>query len=200
MAENVKLLSARRAYEFGPDDIRLTILTTQTVQARLRERFAFTVAAVGTPIPTFGPVTGALPPGLVFNTGSYTTDSGHIIPIRFLHFEATRIVIDVAGTSEDVGHVYSELRRAIDELGPEDASKVLGEPTHIHDQSEITWRPAFDLASILRPELLAAFREFGHPEADFSVGCGSPQGNAGSRMLGWCGVEPRDVERAAGVL
>lgn len=163
MPTSVKLLAARRAYEFGPDDIRLTLLATQAAQALLRERFGFSVAAVGTPMPTFGTVTATLPPGVVFDTGSFTTEAGEIIPIRFLHFEATRVVIDLAGATESIDQVYSELRRTLNAFKAGDGAEVLGVPVRVLDLSELTWRPAFDPGALLKAELLNLFHEFGNP-------------------------------------
>lgn len=169
MAANVKLLAARRAYEFAPDEIRLTLLSTQIAQTLIRDRFGFAVAAIATPMPTFGPVTGTLPPGVIFNTGSYKTETGDLVPIRYLHFEATRIVIDIAGPSASIDNIYGELRKILDEFGRPNNSAVLGEPTRILDQTEVTWRPDFRLEALLREELLAVFREFGTPSAGSAI-------------------------------
>src|SRR5258708_28360188 len=96
MLEQVKLLTSRRAYEFRPDDLRISMLSTKPVQEQIQQLFQFQTAMMGTPIATFGDVPVTYPPGFVFDMGVWISQDKQIIPIRFLHFEQSRIVIDVA--------------------------------------------------------------------------------------------------------
>src|SRR5215467_7175347 len=93
------ILTARRSYEFTADAIRLSALSTMQVQAHVRASFSFQSSAVGTPMPTFGPIVGTTPPGVVFDWGTFTSEDGSLTPIRFIHFEPTRVVIDLSAHS-----------------------------------------------------------------------------------------------------
>src|SRR5579884_729070 len=105
MLEQVKLLASRRAYEFSPDALRLTTLSIELVQQQLRQLFSFQSSTVGSPIPTFGVVPASYPPGAVFNLGVWIYHEEQIVPIRFMHFEQNRIVIDVAGPSTAIDEI-----------------------------------------------------------------------------------------------
>ena len=96
MLEQVKLLASRRAYEFRPDDLRLSTLSIKPVQEQIQRLFQFQTAVMGSPMPTFGEVPATYPPGFVFNMGTWIAEDKQIIPIRLLHFEQRQIVIDVA--------------------------------------------------------------------------------------------------------
>lgn len=153
MVENIKLLSSQRAYEFRTDELRLTMLTIPGVQSTIREAFAFQQVAIGTPMATFGAVPNTIPPGVVFNNGSIETDDDGTIPIRFLHFEAQRIAIDVAGPSSGIDLIYNRLRAVLDDVHAPDGSPVIADPINIHDRSEISSHLSFMPPAVLAPEL-----------------------------------------------
>jgi hypothetical protein len=138
MPADIKILSARRAYEFRPDDLRLTMLTMPELVNRVQQEFSFNSAEVRTPIPTFGEVPATMPPGLVFNYGMVQMDKARTVPIRLLHFEPRRVVIDLAGPSAAVGQVYNNLRALFSESRAPDGAAIMGEPTHTRDYSELS--------------------------------------------------------------
>lgn len=140
MPEDVSILTARRAYEFSAEHLRLTMLTTEPLLGRVKQLFRFQNMGVGMPIPTFGPVPPTLPPGVVFNLGFWSPTDGLLCPIRFLHFEPTRIVIDVAGPSHQIDGIYTALIEAMKDIRAPDGSMVIGEPRRTMDYSEITAR------------------------------------------------------------
>ncbi len=144
------VLTARRSYEFPPDAIRLSALSTTPVQAQIRAAFAFQSAVVGSPMPTFGPVIGTLPPGVVFDWGSYGSDDGTITPIRFIHFEPSRIVIDVAAQSSQIDAIYARLQQVLSSVRLSSRLSVIGEPSSIVDYSELLPRLGFALEELLR--------------------------------------------------
>jgi hypothetical protein len=145
MLEQVKILASRRAYEYSPDALRLTTLSIQLIQQQIQQLFGFQSSVVGPPIPTFGVVPATYPPGVVFNLGVWIHQEEHIVPIRFVHFEQNRIVIDVAGPSAAIDGIADRLFHFLSGLRAADGSPVVGEPERILDYSEITARFSYPL-------------------------------------------------------
>lgn len=157
MAQNLKLITSRRAYEFRMDDLRLSVLCLPDVYTRIQQMFGFEGAVVATPQETFGPVLGTLPPGLVFNIGVVEADIGPATPIRFLHFEHRRIVVDVAGPSSAIDVIFAALEQELEGLTAPDGSPVMGEVDRVLDYSEYSGQFTFSLGSILNPDLQDLF-------------------------------------------
>jgi hypothetical protein len=157
MLEQVKILASRRAYEFRPDDLRLTTLSVKPVQEQIQQLFHFQVATMGTPMATFGDVPLTYPPGFVFNMGSWLSPDRQLVPIRFLHFEQRRIVIDVSGTSSAIDSIFEQLRHFLSELQAPDGSPVVGEAEHVLNYSEITAHFQFSLEAFFAPPLRKLF-------------------------------------------
>src|SRR5229473_6611130 len=110
MLEHVKLLSSRRAYEFRTDNLRLSMLSIKPVQEQIQQLFQFQASVMGTPMATFGDVPIAYPPGFVFDMGVWISQQDkQLIPIRLLHFEQRRIVIDVTGPSSAITAIFEQL-------------------------------------------------------------------------------------------
>lgn len=158
MPSQLTILGARRAYEFAPDQIRLTVLAMENVRERIRAAFAFDVAQVAPPMPTFGPVPPTIPPGLVFDYGEVGAAEGPT-PVRFMHFEQGRIVVDVAGYSEAIDRAFDQLKRLIADTRAPDGSPAVGEPTEVRDHSELTARLDFSPDALLPPQLRDVFRK-----------------------------------------
>jgi hypothetical protein len=154
---DVVILSSRRAYEFPPDRIRLTMLSTPPVMERIRQAFAFQSAVVGTPMATFGDVLATYPPGVVFDNGMLVTENGLVAPVRFLHFESRRVVIDMAGQSSLTEAVFDRIRLILSDIQAPDGQPALGAYDAILEYSEITAAFDFDLTDLLRPGLLDLF-------------------------------------------
>lgn len=138
MLEQVKILSSRRAYEFRPDDLRLSTLSTKPVQEQIQQLFHFQVAAMGSPMPTFGEVPSTYPPGFIFNMGTWISSEKQLVPIRLLHFEQRRIVIDVAGPSSAITPIFEQLQHFLSQVQAPDGSPIVGEPERVLDQSLIS--------------------------------------------------------------
>src|SRR5579859_6297594 len=128
MLEQVKILTGRRAYEFSADAIRLSTLSIQAVYQQIQRLFDFQSAIIGSPMPTFGEVPATYPPGIVFNLGAWIHQEQHIVPIRFIHFEQKRIVIDVAGSTSAIEGIADRLFQFLSGLQAADGSPVVGEP------------------------------------------------------------------------
>jgi hypothetical protein len=156
--QDVTLLSARRAYDFPVDGIRLTILSNMPVLRHLQALFGFEVATIGMPVETFGPVPATFPPGLVFSYGLAPYPEGDATPVRFLHVEPNRIVADVAGPTSVTEQMYDRFRAEVQELRSPEGPPVLGEPVAVRDYSEITFRAPFALEATLPPALVAPYR------------------------------------------
>jgi hypothetical protein len=157
MLEQVKLLSSRRAYEFRPDDLRLTTLSVKPMQEQIQQLFQFQTAILGSPMATFGDVPATYPPGIVFDMGLWIPQDKQIIPIRFLHFEPNRIVIDVAGPTSAITAIFGQLRHFLSELQTSDGSPIVGEPEQILDYSVITAQFPFPLEALFAPPFRKLF-------------------------------------------
>ena len=148
MLEKVKILTSRRAYEFSPDALRLSSVSIQPVQQQIQQLFRFQSSVIGTPMQTFGEVPTTFPPGIVFNLGAWIHQEEHIVPIRFLHFEQNRIIIDVAGPTAAIDGIADRLFHYLSGLQAADGSPVVGEPERVLDYSEITAQFPYQLDAI----------------------------------------------------
>lgn len=153
MVRDVRILTARRAYEFRMDELRLSAFTTGPVAQKVIAAFAFRSFDVAQPMPTFGPVTRTLPPGAVFNWGSLSLADGSLAAVRFLHFEQQRIVFDVAGPSSAVDLAFETLGAAIAGVRTPDGYAAIGEPVGIREYSELTVRLFISVADLLPASL-----------------------------------------------
>jgi len=153
MLEQVKIITSRRAYEFSPDSIRLSTLSIQPIQQQIQQLFGLQSSTIGTPITTFGTVPSTFPPGIVFNIGAWIHQEQHIVPIRFLHFEQNRIVIDVAGPTGAIDGIADRLFHFLSSLQAADGSPVVGEPERVLEYSEITAQFPYELDSMLSKPL-----------------------------------------------
>jgi hypothetical protein len=158
--EQVKILTSRRAYEFRIDDIRLSMLSTKPVQEQIQHHFHFQNAAMGIPIATFGEVPSTYPPGVVFDMGVWPTAEQQLIPIRFLHFDQRRIVIDVAGPSSAIDEIYRDLQNFLSSLQTSDGYPIIGEPENILDYSEFAVQFSCDISTLLPPSIKQVFSRY----------------------------------------
>ena len=169
MLKQIKLITSRRAYEFRIDDIRLSMLSTKPIQEQLQQLFHFQSSAMGTPMPTFGDVPATYPPGFVFNMGAWLSPDGQLVPIRFLHFEQRRIVIDVAGSSSAIDAIYGIIRQFLSQIHATDGSPVISEPELVLDYSEITALFPFSANSFLPHQLQQLYTEYRQNEGDTNI-------------------------------
>lgn len=166
MTDHPRILSARRAYEFAPDELRLTVLSNASFVQHFQEAFDFGEAAIDRPSPTFGSVPATSPPGLVFVYGSVTVGSGLAVPIRYIHFEAQRLVIDIAGPSEAIASVYMAIRTMLAETKAPDGYPVLGEPVQMLDYSDIVAQLDVSPSAMLNVEIGQLIAEASGESAD----------------------------------
>jgi len=163
MTADVKILTSRRAYDYAPDDIRLTVLSTPGVQQVIQMLFNFQVVQVGTPPGLFGSVPLTSPPGLVYGTGVHTLPDNTFIPIRAVHIEPRRIIIDVAGPSSDIDPVYARLTEVFSSWRALDGTPMIGEPLRTLDYSEASVHFSFEPDAILPTPLRGVLsRALGH--------------------------------------
>ncbi len=164
--DDVRVLSARRAYDFAPDDIRLTVLCTTPVMDFIRQTFDFQYASIDQPPPSFGPVPDAVPSGLVFATGSLALDNGDLTPIRFLHIEPRRIVVDVAAPSDALDAVFDALVEAVNQVPVTGSNVTIGDVTNTVDYSGLTARIPVPLSSLLNPKAVPVLTSSGVAQAN----------------------------------
>lgn len=153
----VRILTARKGYEFRLDDLRLTMLCTEPILRAIAEALGFKGVAVTTPPATFGPVQATLPAGAVFQLGTWLTPDAQMVPIRFLHIEPQRIVIDVAGPSSAVDATYQRLRAIVSEMTAPDGYPILGEPVRVLSFSELSFHLPVSPAAIFAPQVRELF-------------------------------------------
>jgi hypothetical protein len=156
---SINILSARRAYEFRNDGLRLTVLTIKPVQQAIQQAFDFQLAQVGTPIALFGDILGTIPPGLVFNYGLFAAEgeSANSIPIRLLHVEPQRIIIDVVGPSSAIGDIYERFKQTVqavaDALKIDVGTPIIGDVLRTREYSELTAQCSWPLKAIFAPSI-----------------------------------------------
>jgi len=200
MIADARLITARRAFEFGPDELRLTVLSIPQVREAIARIFAFQTAQVATPMPTFAPPMITVPPGLVFEIGVLNLPDSSPMPIRFLHIDGRRIVVDVAGPTSGAVAVFNALKETLANTRSPDGGPAIGQFKRTQDYSEISVKFGFSPDSLLAPGLRDLFnRMFSSPPGlDTPAGIvvpslrfgivsptddyvGSPQGNDQSR-------------------
>lgn len=156
MPTNVKVLSSRKAYEYGPDEIRLTVLGSPTIRQALQVAFTFDVAEVAHPQETFGEVPLTSPPGVVCHGGHFTSADNEIVPIRALLFEPRRVVVDVAAPSSTLDAVFEQVKAVLAKYSAPGAP-LLGIPSRERHQSELTFTFEHSFARLFHPAVLPLF-------------------------------------------
>ncbi len=106
---------------------------------------------------TFGEVPSTFPPGIVFNIGAWIHQEEHIVPIRFLHFEQNRVVIDVVGPTVAIDGIAARLFHFLSGLRAADGSAVVGGPVRILNYSEITAQFPYPLDTLIAKSLRRIF-------------------------------------------
>jgi hypothetical protein len=158
MMEDINILTARRGYVFRGDDIRLSLLTVPLVQDQIKQAFNFQIAGIGAPMPTFGPVPQTIPAGVVFDAGAWISPDQQFVPIRFLHIEPLRIVIDVAGPSSNVDSIFQQFREVLRRLEAVTKAPLIGEPVDTRDYTEITARFSWAPTELFKDSVQSALR------------------------------------------
>jgi hypothetical protein len=79
------------------------------------------------------------PPGLVLIQGLIPGDQDHLVTIRLISIEASRVVIDVAAPSEYIDVAFDHLTTTLGEFSGPDGRHPIGEPARILDYSEIVF-------------------------------------------------------------
>jgi len=115
---------------------------------------------IGTPMLTFAEPLHTLPPGLVFDFGAVHVGD-EVFPIRFLHIEARRVVIDVAAETWVIDHVYQRLRDELSGVRAADGGPGLGEHQNTLEYSEIVARYRFSPTGWINPQLAEAVNQPG---------------------------------------
>jgi hypothetical protein len=96
---------------------------------------------------------------VVFDYGRAPFPEGAVTPIRFIHFEPQRIVIDVAGPSAAITPIFDHLKKLVADVKMPDGGEVIGEPTDVRDYSEVTVRVGIPPERVLAPGIAVFFRE-----------------------------------------
>jgi hypothetical protein len=157
MIDDIKVIACRRSYEFRVDDLRLATLTTPFMQQVIATAFAFQATALTTIPPIFAPVLEGSPPGVVFQTGIFTSETGEVVPIRMLLIELRRIVIDAPVTPVVFDKIFDQLRRVVVDAPVMVPNPAIGEPERRLDYSELSARFEFRPEDIFVPELRGIF-------------------------------------------
>lgn len=153
MPQNIRVLSARRAYEFAVDDLRVTMLSLPSVIANIQQLFQFQAFQATTPPETFGPVPGTFPPGIVFAQGQFVTEDQQLIFIRTLAVEPYRLVFDVAAPSSSIEPLAALFMQIATSIQSPDGSPVLGTPQRVLEHSELVFDWSTQLQHAFNPAL-----------------------------------------------
>ena len=151
----MKILSARRAYEFAQDGLRLKALSTPRLEDVYKMRSSLRRIRLVLPLPRYRTVPITYPPGAVFDTGALVGPP--FTPIRFLHIEPRRIVIDVWSKSSTIDTVFARLLSVVDDLPPE--LRAIDDPIRVRDRSEILVDGELRIEAIFRNEIVASVKE-----------------------------------------
>ncbi len=150
------ILSARRAYEYKIDDLRLSLLSSANVIQYLQELVNGSFAQAGSPPPTFGNVLPTYPPGIVVGLGTIVLDAETQVALRSFNVEPTRLVFDVAGPSSAIEFVFDLVKSGLSSLVAPDGARAIGEYVNIRDYSEIRWSGGSGyLSRLITPPVLA---------------------------------------------
>jgi|GEM_PF-699721 len=167
MPRDVIVISARRIFDFKFDDLRLSMLSSETYRTQLQQLFHFTSVDVGTPTPTLLPVVAMDPPGLTFSMGEWVDPTdGTLIVVRHINVEPVRLVIDVAAPSSRIAGIYALLRAWADTIQVPDGGPCIGEPSDLHDLSEITATLDLPLSALLEPSAIRALEKVRPDDVD----------------------------------
>lgn len=151
MPTHTKVLSAKRAYEFRVDEIRLTTFWSPPVLQLLQQTFSFQQVQLSSPPETVGSSPMANPPGIMFRLGFLQSIQDLSVPIRAIVIEPRRIVIDVAAPSSLIDSVYERFTEALAPILTVDGEPVLsGQPTQ-KDSSELSAELDLTLDRLFRP-------------------------------------------------
>jgi hypothetical protein len=157
--EDVRLITARRAYEFRPDEIGLATLQVAETRGKIQAAFGFQAANNGVVPGLFGPMVIQLPQqGIVFQNGTLLVND-RPIPIRLIQIEPTRIVIDVMASSTVIASVFEHLVGVLADVRTPDGHAIIGEPSRVRDFSELSGRFRFSLKDLFPPAVFEAFRQ-----------------------------------------
>lgn len=154
MVELKTILSARRAYLFAQDDIRLTTLSIRGVIDAIKTGFGFELAEIGTPNTSFGPTALTNPPGLAFALGvTPYPEEGSVI--RSMSIDARRIIFDVVAPTTVIPGSLDRLRQIVGGFRSSENGALIGEPISFRDYSELVVRSDSIFDAVLRSEALA---------------------------------------------
>jgi hypothetical protein len=170
---DVAILGARRSYEFDPG-IRLDLLGNAYALEHLKQAFGFDYGAIVQPSETFGPVPSSIPPGLAFYYGVVQFPEAALTPVRFIHIEPKRLVLEVAGDSQVLDEVTRVLMERIETIEKASGSAILGEEVRVLEQSEIRFHGSFAPSALAPLVVQDSFSEvvFRHVKSNLSLAPG----------------------------
>jgi hypothetical protein len=91
--------------------------------------------------------------------GVWIPQEEQVIPIRFLHLEPRRIVIDVAGPSSAITAIFERLLHFLSKLQAADGSPVVGKPVRVMEQTTFSAQFPFSLDAMIAPPLRKLFAQ-----------------------------------------
>ena len=153
MIEDFRVLSARREYVFGADQLRLSMVNTPGVQNLLRQTFSFKATQQGAGLPLFHPSIPSNPPGIVFAGGAWANPDGHVVFIRGLSFDVLRMVIDIVGHSHDIDVIATTILDMVNSQRTFDGNNILGDIKSTRDYSEVSAVFPYPVSKMLHPNV-----------------------------------------------
>lgn len=167
MPKDVKILTNRKGFEFATDGICLPVIATRPIMDHIQQLFQFQLVTIGSPMPTFGEVLNTFPPGVIFDHGVAFLAEKHMIPIRFLHFDSQRMVIDATGDSAAINTIMKQIVDLVNEVQTSSGEPVIGKPEQTLNYSELSAQFSFPLDTLLVPALRQVLQKALHgPESE----------------------------------
>lgn len=173
MLQDVKVISATRAYAYDPDAIRITMLATSQIAGSIAEAFDFRDIDLKAPVPLFSRPKRTDPPGVVFSNGSWDRGDGQIVPVRSLSISSEEIVVAVAAPSSYIDEVFEHLNQLMESFQSPDGTQIVENPVANQETSSVSFRAenfakVFSM-SVLRDAAATATGDLGHTSVPFSM-------------------------------
>ncbi len=149
MKGDVRVLAARRFYNFTGDAIQVAAFALSDIQQLFRSAFEFQTPPLQGAVAQGG-VIQVGGPAFTFQSGRFSTKAGPI-PIRYISFEPSRLTVDIIGPTAAIEALYRTIREVLDPLTVGGSPVIVGEAARFEDVSELTVQLDIDLVNLVDP-------------------------------------------------
>jgi hypothetical protein len=149
MKGEVRVLAARRFYEFTGDAIQVAAFALSDVQQPFRSAFEFQTPPLQGAVAQGGAIQVGVP-AFTFQSGRFSTKAGPI-PIRYISFEPSRLTIDIIGPTAAIEALYQMIREVLKPLKVGGSPVIAADAARFEDVSELTVQLDIDLVKLIDP-------------------------------------------------